>query len=133
MTGQWFTYNATGREYITTVTKAGYVGGTSELVYDFATDTLDLTLMITHDSTSAGVGFVSPYPGERMIKWNDLRQNNDGSFFYRGNHKSGIHPDPKLGMVDGDFYGRNAKEVAGIFERYMGDYLVGGVFGGKRQ
>ena len=55
-----------------------------------------------------------------------MKQNTDGSFFIQGNHKEGTDPDPKLGILDGDFYGPNAEEMAGIFEQMSGRYHVTG-------
>ena len=51
----------------------------------------------------------------------DVRQNSDGSFFISGNHEEGIGPHPDLGILDGDFYGDAAQEVAGYFERTIED------------
>ena len=45
----------------------------------------------------------------------------------------GTHPDSEFGILDGDFYGPNAEEFAGYFERTMDGYELRGVFGGKRQ
>ncbi|MDE0456883.1 MAG: transferrin-binding protein-like solute binding protein [Chromatiales bacterium] len=43
------------------------------------------------------------------------------------------HPGPEFEILDGDFYGPNAEEFAGYFERTMGGYDLRGVFGGKRE
>ena len=131
------------------------MNGTAELVYDFALDELDLTLTITdHESVNSdeirahydalppeireeledlgGLGDEIHYRGPDTIKWEDVRQNSDGSFFISGNHERGIAPDPVLGILDGDFYGDAAQEVAGYFERTINIYDLRGVFGGKR-
>ena len=134
--------------------------GTAKLVYDFALDELDLTLTIDHaepinspeihegildtipdelleQAEQAGLdtqlGPTIPYEGPPEIKWENVKQNDDGSFFISGNHKEGTAPDPELGILDGDFYGPNAEEFAGYFERSFGLYDLRGVFGGKRQ
>ena len=111
-----------------TILDVGVVLGTSELEYDFENDHLDLTLEITSE-----VSHNDPYGGERVIPWHNVKQNGDGSFFIQGNHKLGTEPDPQLGILDGDFYGPNAEEVAGIFERIIGNYHLDGAFGGKRE
>ena len=102
--------------------QAGEIDGSSLLQYDFSTDTVDLTL------DPFGGPIPSGMPNE--IVWNDLPVNNDGSFYIvgHGNHNDASDPHPTLGYVDGDFYGPNAEEMAGVFERYG---LVG-AFGGKR-
>ena len=133
----------------------GGMDGTSELVYDFAEDTLDLTLTIENalpinsaevkevlDTFPEGylaqagltqLGAEIPYGGDTAIRWRNVRQNGDGSFFISGNHEEGTAPHHEYGILDGDFYGPNAEEVAGYFERTMGLYDLKGVFGGKRQ
>ena len=131
------------------------MNGTAKLVYDFALDELDLTLTIDHaepiNSASiqealdtlpdelleqAGVdtqsGSTIPYGGPPEIKWENVKQNDDGSFFISGNHREGTAPDSELGILDGDFYGPNAEEFAGYFERSFGLYDLRGAFGGKR-
>lgn len=99
------------------------IDGTALLEYDFASDTVDLTL----DPQNG------PIPSEvpDNIIWRDLQVNDDGSFYIRGhgNHNRNSDPHPTLGYVDGDFYGPNAEEMAGVFERYG----IVGAFGGKRE
>ena len=106
------------------------MGGRAELVYDFTNDDLDLTLTIEHHAPSA---FNVRYAGPTTISWVNVKQNGDGSFFISGNHETGTTADSPLGILDGDFYGPKADEVAGYFERTMGQYDLSGVFGGKRQ
>ena len=105
------------------------MAGKSELVYDFTNDDLDLTLTITGEGGLSGAA----YGGNRTITWSNVKQNGDGSFFISGNHQEDTEPDPVLGVLDGDFYGPNAEEVAGYFERVSQDHYLEGVFGGKRQ
>ena len=130
-------------------------GGTSELVYHFDRDRLDLTLTIEHAEPvysaavreaieslpaeirdQAGLNQIGPeirYGGTMEIEWMEVKQNGDGSFFISGNHREGTHPGPEFGILDGDFYGPNSEEFAGYFERTMGGYDLRGVFGGKRE
>jgi len=106
------------------------VEGTSRLVYDFADNTLDLHLEnieeVAKPQFRTGV-----YNGPSSFTWNSLRQNDDGSFYIPGygNDKSNTGLHSTLGYVDGDFYGPNAEEFAGVFEREG----VVGSFGGHRQ
>ena len=102
---------------------AGEIDGASALRYDFATNSVDLILSLVGGARPAGT------PAD--IVWNDLPVNNDGSFYIvgHGNHNEASDPHPVLGYVDGDFYGPNAEEMAGVFERYN---LVG-AFGARRQ
>ena len=103
--------------------EAGEIDGASSLSYDFAFATVDLTL------DPQGGAIPSSVPD--IITWSDLQVNDDGSFYIvgHGNHNISSDPHPTLGYVDGDFYGPNAEEMAGVFERYG---LVG-AFGGKRE
>ena len=98
------------------------VMGDALLEYDFSNDILDLTL----DDIGG-----SQYSGPSSLVWSDLEQNADGSFYIKGhgNDRPGTDLHPTLGYVDGDFYGPNAEEFAGVFEREG----VVGSFGGHRQ
>ena len=103
------------------------LAGDAELQYNFAANEVDLTLL------GIGVSSVlSPhtYYGPNTMQWTDLRVNADGSFYIPGygNDRAGTDLHPTLGYVDGDFYGPNAEEMAGVFERSG----VVGAFGGKR-
>ena len=100
------------------------VAGKSMLEYDFSDHSIDLTL-----SEIAALRGGS-YTGSTMFEWKDLPYNDDGSFYMvgHGNHNKGNDPHPTLGYVDGDFYGPNAEEFAGVFER---DRVIG-AFGGCR-
>ena len=99
--------------------------GLSTLEYDFSDDTVDLILSGIR-TTSGG-----SYHGGSSIQWLDLPVNSDGSFYIsgHGNDRLSSGPHPTLGYVDGDFYGPNGEEFAGVFER---DRVIG-AFGGDRQ
>lgn len=103
------------------------LAGDAELQYDFGANEVDLTLFGIDVSS-----ILSPYTysGPRTMQWRDLRVNRDGSFYIPGygNDRAGTNLHPTLGYVDGDFYGPNAEEMAGVFERSG----VVGAFGGKR-
>lgn len=101
------------------------LSGNSLLEYDFSDDTLDLTL----DQIAATDPGAS-YTGPSSFVWEALQANADGSFYIPGygNDKPGTTLHPTLGYVDGDFYGPNAAEFGGVFEREG----VVGAFGGKR-
>ena len=103
------------------------LAGAAELQYDFAANEVGLTLWDIDVST-----ILSPhtYSGPNTMEWVGLRVNADGSFYIPGygNDRAGTDLHPTLGYVDGDFYGPNAEEMAGVFER---DGVVG-AFGGRR-
>ena len=100
------------------------VAGKSMLEYDFSDHSIDLTL-----SDIAAIRGGS-YDGDTKFEWKGLPYNDDGSFYMvgHGNHNKENDPHPTLGYVDGDFYGPNAEEFAGVFER---DRVIG-AFGGCR-
>ena len=104
------------------------VEGRSLLEYDFSNDTLDLTLDQIAASPYDESGFT--YEGPSNFVWQGLPANADGSFYIPGygNDKPGTPLHPTLGYVDGDFYGPDAAEFGGVFER---DGVVG-AFGGAR-
>ena len=112
--------------------------GGAQLNYDFSNNTLYLLVDMTTDTDQQAAlpfGGISNYVLE-FFEWSDLQVNADGSFHIPGydNDKpnTGLHP--TLGYVDGDFYGPNAEEFAGVFERQYGndgDSIVG-AFGGPR-
>ena len=97
------------------------VSGASNLVYDFSDQRMDLTF-----SRIMGNG----YSGPESFGWSGLPLNSDASFYMPGygNDNANADPHPTLGYVDGDLYGPNAEEFAGVFERYG----MVGAFGGKR-
>ena len=103
------------------------LAGDAELQYDFSANEVDLTLLGIDVSS-----LLSPhtYNGPNTMQWTDLRVNADGSFYIPGygNDRAGTDLHPTLGYVDGDFYGSNAQEMAGVFERAG----VVGAFGGRR-
>ena len=121
MIGSWSPINA--------YDEGGLLSGKSELEYNFADNDLALVLTIEADS---GQVLGSSYTGTRVFGWEGVKQNGDGSFFINGNHVGGINPSLGDGMLDGDFYGPNAEEVAGIFERFLDNNHLTGAFGGKR-
>ena len=110
--------------------KFGSIGGQSVLEYDFSNNTLDLTLTIEESGADLVSG--EQYLGKPSIEWTNVKQNNDGSFFIQGNHRAGTNPDATGTMLDGDFYGPKAEEVAGIFEDISNNYHLSGSFGGRR-
>ena len=94
------------------------LAGESALTYSFSANTVDVRI-----SNIRAVGDVAPYSGSTSLTWSGLDVNSDGSFYISGynNDRSGptystaLHP--TLGYIDGDFYGPNAEEAAGIFTR----------------
>ena len=110
-------------------TRAGGVEleGESRVFYHFQTETVDVRLTDINESSRARqLGQL--YSGPSEFTWIALTMNNDGSFFHIGNHDESQYLD-FVGIVDGDFFGPNAEEVAGVFEK---DGVVG-AFGGKRE
>lgn len=87
------------------------VSGASNLAYDFSIEILDLSF-----SRVNGGG----YSGPSSFAWRDLPLNSDASFYMPGHGNDNVNadPHPTLGYVDGDLYGRNHEEFAGVFERY---------------
>lgn len=102
------------------------VDGASQLDYNFESSRLDLALNVLTTKNPADT-----YTGPDSFVWTGLRTNTDGSFYIPGydnksEYGSGLHQ--TLGYVDGDFYGPDAEEFAGVFER---DGVMG-AFGGNR-
>ena len=96
----------------------GPLAGEAALTYSFSANTVDVQM-----SNIRAVGDVAPYSGSTSFTWSGLAVNSDGSFHIAGynNDRSGLTYStalhPTLGYIDGDFYGPNAEEVAGIFTR----------------
>ena len=96
---------------------ASPLAGESALTYSFGDNTVDVRI-----SSIRAVGDAS-YTGSTSLTWTDLAVNSDGSFYISGynNDRSGVTLSsalhPTLGYIDGDFYGPNAEEAAGIFTR----------------
>ena len=92
--------------------------GDSAIVYDFANNTVDVELSRVSPS-GITQWFDGPYSGPSSFSWPGLTVNSDGSFYIPGydNDRKGSPLHPTLGYVDGDFYGPNAEESAGVFER----------------
>ncbi|MXX11101.1 MAG: transferrin-binding protein-like solute binding protein [Nitrospira sp. SB0667_bin_9] len=106
------------------------VEGRSRLVYDFNDHSLDLTLEgIASSARAAGQG--QRYSGQSEFVWTDLSVAADGTFGLStsGNDRAGTDLHPTLGQVEGAFYGPEAGEAAGVFERGG----VAGAFGARRE
>ena len=92
--------------------------GDSAIVYDFADNTVDVAIS---GISPNGVNQRSDgsYSGPGSFSWTDLRVNNDASFYIPGygNDRSNTGLHPTYGYIDGDFYGPNAEESTGVFER----------------
>ena len=94
------------------------LAGKSALTYSFAENTVDVEI-----SEIRAIDDDLAYAGSSEFAWSDLRVNSDGSFYIPGYNNdrsvsdldSALHP--TLGYIDGDFYGPNAEEAAGIFTR----------------
>ena len=93
--------------------------GTSEIVYSFADNMVDVNITNVRRDTTAGLTSLGAYEGPSSFSWDDLPVNSDASFYIPGygNDRSGTTLHPTLGYIDGDFYGPNAEETAGVFER----------------
>ncbi len=104
--------------------------GGSQLVYNFADNTVDLTLDdITTSNRAEDQGRV--YGGDALFVWLDLPVAPDGTFGAPegGNDRPGTDLHPVLGQVEGGFYGPQATEAAGVFDRDD----VAGAFGARRE
>ena len=106
------------------------VEGRSRLDYDFNDHSLDLTLegiAPSERATTKGQG----YGGPTRFAWEDLQVAADGTFGLStsGNDRAGTDLHPTLGQVEGAFYGPEAGEAAGVFERGG----VAGAFGARRE
>ena len=94
------------------------LAGESALTYSFAANTVDVEI-----SDIRAIDDVAAYTGGKSFAWSGLSVNSDGSFYIPGYNNersvsdlnSALHP--TLGYIDGDFYGPNAEEAAGIFTR----------------
>ena len=135
--GEFTPWNATsGKRDFTGTRPTGIFSGESTIIYDFAGRDVDVTLLVLESYGQIVMPTFSEaeYPGNPTISWEGIPQNHDGSFFLQGNHKKNTPLElGGSGYIDGDFYGPNAEEVAGIFERVSGGYHLIGAFGGKRE
>ena len=105
------------------------LAGESALTYSFGTNTADVQI-----SGIRAIGD-TPYTGSTSLTWTGLDVNSDGSFYISGYNNdrsevtfsSALHP--TLGYIDGDFYGPNAEEAAGIFTRsnVNGAFVAGSI------
>lgn len=86
--------------------------GTSTVTYSVADNTVEVRV-----SGISGSG----YRGEPEYYWQDVPVGDDGSFLDRG--QAGMY-------MNGNFYGPNAEETAGIFEFEL-DFISGGWFADK--
>ncbi len=113
------------------------VSGSAAVNYDFATNTVDVAITHIHTNSNLVARERGMYDGPDAFAWSDLQVNDDGSFYIQGhgNHRANTELHPTLGYIDGDFYGPNAEEVAGVFERQFGNGgdAVVGAFGAIRQ
>ncbi len=102
-----------------------HVHGKSELEYNFSNHTVDVrfTNMVRRKSGNPA--------SEPSWSWNDVPVNTDASFFIpgHGNHEPDQNPDNERGYIDGDFYGPEGQEAAGVFELPKG---MVGAFGAVR-
>ena len=96
--------------------------GFSTVTYDFSERDVDVSIELLGNHSFG------------TLEWDNIPQNHDGSFFLQGNHL----PNTPInltgqGYIDGDFYGPNAEEVAGVFQRVYDSIYLEGTFGGRRQ
>ena len=91
--------------------------GKARLVYSAGANTIDVEISEVRQLEGSR-GYRS-YSGSDEFVWRNLPVNSDGSFYLQGhsNDRASESPHPTLGFVDGDFYGPNAAETAGVFER----------------
>ena len=94
------------------------LAGKSTLTHSFADNTVDVEI-----SEIRAIDDNFAYAGSSEFEWRGLSVNSDGSFYIPGYNNdrsdltmsSALHP--TLGYIDGDFFGPNAEEAAGIFTR----------------
>lgn len=106
------------------------VEGSSRLVYDFDDHSLALTLEgLAPSARAADRG--QRYSGPSGFAWADLPVAANGTFDLAtsSNNRAGTDLNPSLGQVEGAFYGPEAGEAAGVFERGG----VVGAFGARRE
>lgn len=100
------------------------VHGKSTIEYHFSGHTVDVDLS---EIVRAGNGAPADEPGH---SWDGVPVNRDGSFYIPGhgnhNHDQTLH---STGYIDGDFYGPQGQEAAGVFETPGG---MVGAFGAVR-
>lgn len=97
------------------------LNGRSTVTYSLADNTVDVRLY----------GISGPgYRGNSEFNWQNMPVNSDGSFFHPGDNKSVYTNTRNVAgntYIDGNFYGPNAEESAGVFERNFvsGAWLAG--------
>ena len=91
--------------------RSGRVTGDVEVTYRFGSNTVDVEISDIHLANDDGTSLPN-------LRWPDLRVNNDASFYIPGygNDEAGTGLHPTYGYIDGDFYGPNAEEAAGVFD-----------------
>ena len=93
--------------------------GDAEVEFSFAANTVDVRISKIRKTTVPGFDSHAAYNGPETFEWSGLRVNLDASFYIPGygndQADTGLHP--VYGYIDGDFYGANAEESAGVFER----------------
>ena len=96
----------------------GLLQGNATLVYSPAANTINVEISDVRQVSGRSETY-RVYSGSTGFVWRNLPVNSDGSFYMRGhsNDRPSESPHPTLGFVDGDFYGPNAAETAGVFER----------------
>ena len=101
---------------------AASMTGIAELTVHFADNTVDVEMSGVREHELPGfTKKEGSYDGPATFGWENLEILSDASFFNEGsgNHRPDTDPDPIRGYIDGDFYGPNGEESAGVFERYM--------------
>ena len=93
--------------------------GDAEIEFSFGANTVDVRISKIRKTTVPGFDSYADYNGPEAFEWAGLRVNSDASFYIPGfgNDQADTDLHPVLGYIDGDFYGANAEEVAGVFER----------------
>ena len=99
--------------------------GDAEITYNVARNTVNVGFDNIRKATSAGLTSFGESNLPDSLDWNELPVGNDGSFSIVGYEKTEARlPDnnywyghPEHGYIDGDFYGPNAEETAGVFRR----------------
>ena len=86
------------------------VNGRATVNYSLSDNTVDVRLY-----SISGSG----YRGFSEFNWEDIRVRNDGSFYFYGTGNS---------YMEGNFYGPNSEETAGVFDR---NFVSGGWFARK--
>ena len=102
--------------------------GTARITYSVGGNTVDVAISsITElEAEEGGCWFcVRSYSGPTSFAWNNVPVQSDGSFYMQGHSNNRVTEQPHhtRGFIEGDFYGPNAAETAGVFER---NFVSGG-------